>query len=452
MNTKLNLLLVLIFLKVAAFSQNNQQDSLTKEIQQLKKEVSALSNLKVTGWLQAQFQLAETRGEANFDGGAFAPNSDKRFMIRRGRVKFTYNGTNSQYVLQINATERGVSLTDFFGTVTDPWKKVFSLSVGVMNRPFGFEIDQSSAVRESPERSRYTQILMPNERDLGAKIVFAPSKHSKFYGLRLDAGFYNGEGIYVPGTSTPASVNGTALYATGTSPMFGLNEVDFNKDFIGRLSYYKTIKDGKYKYGIGASHYNGGNTNPTNMVYQNIGTNASGNKDWQIKDTANKLYKNKVAPRVYYGAEVFFSVTSKLGTTTLRGEYITGTQSGAGNNSASPFFMPATGGTYIRNFDGMYAYFIHRIAKTKHEVVAKYEWYDPNTKITGTDILGAGKNSFTSADIKYTQLGLGYNYYYDANVKFMINYNIITNESTNLSGFTKDLKDNILTIRMQYRF
>jgi phosphate-selective porin len=100
----------------------------------------------------------------------------------------------------------------------------------------------------------------------------------------------------------------------------------------------------------------------------------------------------------------------------------------------------------------MYAYFIHRIGKTKHEIVAKYEFYDPNTKVSGNDIVGGGKNSFTGADIKYTQLGLGYNYYYDANVKFMLTYNIITNEKTLLSGYTSDIKDNILTVRMQYRF
>lgn len=427
-------------------------DSLHKEIGQVKKEVSILNNLKVSGWIQTQFQFAESRGVANFDGGNFSPNSDKRFTIRRGRVKFTYTGKNSQYVMQLNGTERGLNLTEIYLNVTDPWKKVFSVTMGVMNRPFGFEIDQSSAVRESPERSRYTQILMPNERDMGAKIVFMPSKKSKFNGLRLDAGFYNGQGVYVPGTSTPASPSGTALYQPGAAPVLGVNEFDFNKDFIGRLSYYKTLKGEKMKVGIGASHYNGGNAYQTNRVYGTIVTNADGYKDWQAKDSTQKTYKNKVAPRVYYGCEAFVSYQSGLGTTTLRGEYIQGTQPGIASNSGSPLFLPTAGATYIRNFQGMYAYFIHRIGKTKHEIVAKYEFYDPNTKVSGNDIVGGGKNSFTGADIKYTQLGLGYNYYYDANVKFMLTYNIITNEKTLLSGYTSDIKDNILTVRMQYRF
>lgn len=421
-------------------------DSVSKDLQSLKKDLGALTNLKISGWVQTQFQYVQTRGAANYDGGNFAPNSDKRFMIRRGRIKFTYLGKNSVNVLQINGTERGLNLVEFYTSLTDPWTKMFSVTAGVMNRPFGFEIDQSSSVRESPERSRYTQILMPNERDLGAKIVFAPGKDSKWHGLRLDAGFYNGQGIYVPPPSTPAG------YPAGTIPVLGVNEFDFNKDFIGRLSYYKSIHDQKITFGFGASHYNGGNLYQTNTVYSDVVTNAEGSKQWKARDTSSTSFRNKVAPRIYYGGELFFSVRTKVGTTTLRGEYITGTQSGSAVSSASPIFIAPSGATYIRQFEGMYAYFIHRIAESKHEVLVKYEWYDPNTHVKGSDIKGGSPDVFTAADIKYTQLGLGYNYYMQANVKFMVYYNIITNESTSLSEFSKDLRDNVLTLRMQYRF
>src|SRR5205814_7987034 len=124
-------------------------------------------------------------------------------------------GKNTVYVFQINGTERGLNLTEIYGIYTLPFFKALGFSTGIMNRPFGFEIDQSSAVRESPERSRYTQILMPNERDLGAKIIFAPPKTSSLFGLRLDAGFYNGQGVFVPGTTT------TSGYQAGTFPGLG---------------------------------------------------------------------------------------------------------------------------------------------------------------------------------------------------------------------------------------
>lgn len=429
------------------FGQQANPDSLAKEIKEIKKDLGTLPHLKITGWVQTQFQYVKTRGAASYEGGNFSPNSDKRFMIRRGRIKFTYNGKNTQHVIQMNGSERGVNLVEMYSTITDPWVKAFSITAGVMNRPFGFEIDQSSSVRESPERSRYTQILMPNERDLGAKIVIAPGKKSKLYGLRVDAGMYNGQGIYVPGTSAPAG------YANGTTPMLGVNEFDFGKDFIGRFSYYKSLKDEKYKFGLGVSHYNGGNIYSTNMVYRKLITDeVTGNKIWLPVDSTQTPLKNRVAPRVYYGAEAFFSMNTKLGTTTLRGEYITGTQPGTSSNSASPFFQPAAGATYVRKFNGMYAYFIQRIAKTKHEVVLKYEWYDPNTEVSGKEITGTGANALSAADIKYTQLGLGYNYYYDTNVKFMFYYNLISNESTGIAAYNKDLKDNVFTFRIQYKF
>jgi hypothetical protein len=418
-------------------------DSLNKQVKGIQNDVDVLKKLKVTGWIQTQFQYVQTRGAANFEGGNFSANSDKRFMIRRGRVKFTYNGKNTQYVMQLNGTERGLNPTEIFAVATDPWIHAFSVSCGVMNRPFGFEIDQSSAVRESPERSRYTQILMPNERDMGAKFIYAAPAKSKLKGLRLDAGFYNGQGVYVPGTSAPAG------YAAGTTPVLGVNEFDFQKDFIGRLTYYRNIKDGKINYGVGASHYNGGVVYQNNRSYSDIIENSNGQKQWKAADTSNTVFKGKSAKRMYIGAEGFFSFKTKLGTTTFRGEYITGTQPGTSATSASPFFLnTSTPDTYLRSFSGMYAYFIQRYHK--HELAIKYEYYDPNTKVSGKDINSAG--NFTGADIRYEQIGCTYTHYTFENVKFMFSYNIVRNEATGLNGFTKDLKDNMLTVRMQYRF
>ncbi len=453
---KKSLLIAFSLLTVAAFAQEKPaasepmtNDSLTKEVNILKKEVGILNKVKVTGWIQAQMQFTDSNGVANFDGGNFAPNADKRFFIRRGRVKFTWTDKNTTMVVQLNGSERGFNLVEAYGIYTLPFFKDLGFSAGIMNRPFGFEIDQSSSVRETPERSRYTQILMPNERDLGVKIIYAPRKGSALHGLRLDAGFYNGQGIAVPGTTSQS-------YSAGTFPTLGVNEFDFGKDFIGRLTYYKDVND-KIRFGLGASHYNGGVINVTNQVYQDIVTDTGGVKQWKISDTTGgAIFKSRLAKRMYIGAEFFFSIKSVIGTTTIRGEYITGTQPGSSSSSASPSILP-TGATYIRNFDGFYAYFIQRLGKSKHELAVKYEWYDPNTKVGGADILGSTKNKFTSADVKYTQIGLGYNYYFDEHVKLMVYYNMITNETTGngtiaLKGFQKDIKDNILTVRVQYKF
>lgn len=441
MKKTISVLVIALGISLPIYSQEApasvSNDSLNKSLNALKKDVDFLKNLKITGWVQAQWQLADTVGAKNFDGGDFPNTSDNRFMIRRGRVKFTYNQKNSQYVLQINATERGVNLVEIFGKYTDPWKHAFSITAGVMNRPFGFEIQQSSADRETPERSRYVQILMPNERDCGAMLTYQPQKGSKLFGLKIDAGLFNGTGIAVPGT--------TSLSQSGVL------EFDAFKDFIGRLHYNRSMADDKVKFGVGFSHYNGGYALQSNKYYKEIKTDTAGNKYWSMADTTGINFRRSKTPRVYYGVEFQFSVTTIIGTTTLRGEYITGTQSGKDADSKSPASAPSsTGAIYVRNFNGGNAYLVQRIGKTKHEVAVKYEWYDPNTKVAGSVINSA--YGFKEGDIKYTMLGVGYNLYLTQNVKFMFYYNMVTNELVKISGFTRDLKDNIFTARLQYRF
>lgn len=438
--------IILCLITISTFGQtSNSTDSvLLKKIEKLEEFEKKANKLKVTGWVQAQFQVAESRGQSSYDGGNFSPGQFDRFMIRRGRVKFTYNQNLSQYVLQLNATERGVNLVEIFAKVTDPWTKSISLTGGVMNRPFGFEIQQSSADRETPERSRYVQMLLPNERDLGAMLSYQPVKGSKLYGLKVDAGVYSGNGIYVPGTSSTGT--------TGSTTAAGLIDSDNFKDIMARAHYKKSFKDEKYSLGLGLSHYNGAIAYQNNKVYNELGTVANGMKTWLLADTLSNTYSGKKAPRVYSAGELQFTVKSLIGTTTIRGEYITGTQSGSTTDTRSPNIVTYnTANTVVRMFNGGNFYFIQRIGKSKHELVAKYEWYDPNTKLSSTDF-GIG-TSFKSAEIKYQMLGIGYVNYWDENVKFMIYYNLVKNEKAEgISGFEKDKLDNVLTFRIQYRF
>src|SRR5438477_9741559 len=69
-------------------------------------------NLQFSGYIQPQFQLADTEGAKTFSGGDFAPNSKSRFMLRRARVKLDYLLTTGDrypkalFTFQIDATER----------------------------------------------------------------------------------------------------------------------------------------------------------------------------------------------------------------------------------------------------------------------------------------------------------------------------------------------------------
>jgi phosphate-selective porin len=81
----------------------------------------------------------------------------------------------------------------------------------------------------------------------------------------------------------------------------------------------------------------------------------------------------------------------------------------------------------------------------------KYDWYDPNTAVKGKEI-GVPGSGFTVADVKYQTLGLGYLYHITPNVKWVLYYAHVRNEQTKLTGFTKDIKDDVLTCRLQFRF
>jgi hypothetical protein len=272
-------------------------------------------------------------------------------------------------------------------------------------------------------------MLTPNERDMGAEIIIEAPKSSKFKGLQFVGGFFNGTGL--------------------TIPAINISDIDSRKVFIGRLSYYSGINHDAIKYGAGVSHYIGFERMANNYLYNSIKNDSTGQPYFALADSNSRSIRGAYAKRIYYGVEGFFSIKSVIGLTTLRGEYVFGQQPGSASDSKSPQAQ-TTGATYLRNFDGMYAYFIQRIGKTGHEFVVKYEWYDPNTKLA-TEQVNAAKG-FSAADIKYTALGLGYNWIINDNYKLMFHYNMVTNEKAKVTGFSRDLPDNIFTARAQVRF
>ncbi|MFM7822483.1 MAG: porin, partial [Bacteroidota bacterium] len=214
-----------------AQAQSASNDSLQKEVTQLKKDVSALKRIKFSGYIQPQFQLADSAGAASVAGGNFAAGLNNRFMIRRGRLKAVYTSTEnskaistSQFTMQIDVTERGMVIKEAFAKLTDPWKGVASVSMGMFNNPFGFEVGYSSALRETPEFGRMSQTLFPNEMEVGAMLTLQGPKKSKWNKYRLDAAFVNGN----------------------NAPGYGVDVSDFDskKDFVGRLSTDQSFKDG----------------------------------------------------------------------------------------------------------------------------------------------------------------------------------------------------------------
>src|SRR5262245_46998567 len=77
--------------------------------------INRFENLHFSGYIQPQFQMADTEGaKTTFSGGDFPPHSNNRFMLRRARLKLDYLiATDDAYpkflfTFQVDATERGV--------------------------------------------------------------------------------------------------------------------------------------------------------------------------------------------------------------------------------------------------------------------------------------------------------------------------------------------------------
>jgi phosphate-selective porin len=333
----------------------------------------------------------------------------------------TYDNDLTMYVLQIDVIPTGVTLKDAYATIREPWTRDFSLTAGVFDRPFGFEISYSSSMRESPERSRLFQTLFPGERDLGVKLEFAPEKGPLSL-FNAKVGLFSGN--------------------RGT-----IDETDNAKDIIGRVGVSLPFTEENLAIDAGVSGYFGSVRRDDNTKIYKISSISA-------IDSSEESY----ADRTYIGADVqIYYDLPVLGGFSIRGEFISGKQ--PGSSGSNGYHAVGAGSVYLRNFMGYYLMYVQNIGQ-RFQFIAKYDVYDPNTDIGGDEIntatfkLGPSKAAaFGAADIKYSTFGLGAVYHWDSNVKFVLYYDMVYNETSAKFGtYGKDLRDNVLTCRMQYSF
>jgi hypothetical protein len=397
------------FLSIKSYSQSYQVKSaiITNDSSLF------LQKVKLSGFIQSQFQIVETNGATTISGGDFEPNTNNRFILRRGRLKASFNSKNAEYVFQINATEKGIEVDEIYVALSVPYLKTFTFTTGIFDRPLGYEIGYSSSMLESAERSRVMKSLCPDEKDLGAMLSVQTPESSVLHFITLNAGLFN-----------------------GTSSFH--RDFDNRKDIIAHLFINQSAFSDLINYRLGISIESGGfdNQSKEHFVWNN------GFK-MESNDTLAK------AIRSFKGIDVECSINWLFGKTQLRGEYLFGIQSGTFLSNKTPVVAPNMA-AYNRNFTGGYLLFLHNLPNNKIQLVAKYDWLDPNSKIVGTQI-GLLPNT-GKADICFRTIGLGFNYYCNKNLKFLAWYEIINNEITQLAGYSFDIKDNLFTLRIQYKF
>jgi len=406
---KLLIFAILSVISIYGFSQTQKLDSLKDVIDRHEGKLNALDDrvlvnesdlfklnkIKVSGYIQAQWEhygkdLEKTNGYNN------------TFYIRRARIKFTYEPADGvKFVLQPDFSTGNLALKDAYTVVNLPKLKNVTLWMGQMNRP-NYDVEYSSSSRELLERARVTTTIYPGEREIGAKLEY--------------------NGIKVPLLAQVMIMNGNF---TGTQA----KDADSRKDVMARFVYSVKLQDAGVGIDFGANHYFGNNLAKTNQYVKNSdGTVDSLNNVWRYLD------KHWTGGEIRIYADV-------LGGMSIKAEYVAGINSIASTvaSTATTAAKKAAPNLY-NNFTGYYITLVKNIG-AKNQAVVRYDYYDPNTKLSG-DAAGGS--------LYYKTWSLAWQYYLNDNIRITAQYTMPKNE-INASNPT-DYKDNLFTIRVQAKF
>jgi hypothetical protein len=159
--------------------------------------VDGLKKLKISGFIQGRYEYHQDAMD-----GTKNPKNENRFYVRHAYLGTRYEGKNAEYFLQIDANNNdGFALKDAEASFVDTWTPLhLKLTLGQFKVPFGYEILQSDADREMPERSQVILSLFPGDRDRGLRL------QGSYEMLRLNVALVNGASF---GQKDPANGFGT---------------------------------------------------------------------------------------------------------------------------------------------------------------------------------------------------------------------------------------------------
>lgn len=495
-------IIILVFTSLLSFGKIYSQDS-----------VKWYNRIRFEGYVQMQFAASDKSDSLSLNSesaGRFDRFVSNKFMLRRSRIQFRYIDSIAESSISFDLNERGVQIKDSWLKLTDPWTKTFQCTLGIFSRPFGEEIELSSRDRELPERTMVTHHIFPGIRDLGINVkIRAPKNHSLHF-IMLDAGVYH-----------------------GTS---GNLESDRFKDLSTRLVIDNPFKIKHFDYHFGYSGYLGkinhlydidGSASNYRFIWNTIDTTLTINGVSQsfkiftqdlsmtslqnvLNDPNNRITKGSYTTRVnrmYHSFHGQIKISSKLGKTTLRGEYLFGQQVSVEGTLGNPYVFtsqsptgPFTGvtwpkfdspqpynaavvgpstkpyHTFVRQFQAYYLYVDQQLGKTKHYLSYRIDFYDPNIQVKGNEIILnivdnsgqiLGPSGLSVADVAFTNHVIGYRFEATKKLTLSAFIELPKNEITKLipldseqiglgkyphSGFLSDIRDNVLLVRIQYKF
>lgn len=421
---------------------NDKVNGLTERLATAESDLSKLTKIKVSGYVQAQYQ--------SFENPSLQP--DNYFSLRRVRVKFTYEAADGvKFVVCPDFGAGTYTLKDAYVVLNDHWTKSFSLWMGKFNRP-NYEVEYSSSQREVAERSMVIRTLYPGERAIGAKLEYNPVNVP----LHVQLALLNGsDGITINNAS------GTNLNSTENK------DFDNYKDIMVR-AYYNLSLGNFGGLDFGAHGYFG--SFKSNSL-KTLSSDYSTIKDVKLGDAVK---------RNWVGGE-FQLFADVLGGLSIKGEYIAGKNASIGYApiaaSGSTAAVPGVA-NFQNNFSGYYLYFIKNLGK-KNQFALRYDYYDPNTdikgkdvkvvKYTSPDVTTLASRTSGKSDLATSTISLALHHYFDDNLRVSLNYDIVKNEKVGSSGlltesytnpdgtkgtldYSKVVNQNLLTLRIQAKF
>ena len=400
----------------------------------LKAQDTTFHKIKISGYIQTQYQYAGRDADrCNFKLSKTANTHELnelknfgRFGIRRGRLKFTFDDRLVQSVFLTNTTENEISLMEADIKVKDPWIGTCSFKAGIFECPFGYEISYSSSSIESTERARITQTLFPDECDLGFMFTLQAPESSPWHILKFESGWFSGNGIRP--------------------------QMDSHMDFVSRLSLSKKLGNDIVASG-GISAYIGGVMQQDSAVFV-VKNHAF------VLDSKAESNIGKYAQRRYAGLDAQLRMITASGLSILRAEYICGVHPGNADGAYKFKFssLPPAEPVYVRHISGGYVILVQELGKIPCSAVVKYDWYHPNTEISGNAIESKG-------EINMSNIGFALLWTVNPAIRLSAYYDICKNETSGKLtdirdtngkiteyGYDKDRKDNVFTLRLQYKF
>ena len=307
-------------------------EGIEETLGEVKSTSDILHKLKFGGYVQGRFEYHQDSA----DQGAPVTN---QFLLRRGRLKATYAGSMSEYVLEIDASSSAPSLKDGEATFIEPWTGLgLHLTAGQFKLPFGHSVLQSDKDCELPEKPLAIRKMFPGDRDRGARF------QGSWDVLRLQAAVING--------------NGTGDTVSSTNDSSGF------KDIVGRLGVdLDWIVAGVSAYsGKGVTGYKAA----TAATYKVDSTTKA-----VVLDKAATKLSYLYAAKTRYGidAELYFDVPV-LGGLAIKGEAIIGEEGGLKQM-----------GWYGQAKQGLGDQFA---------VFARVDAFDPNTDVANDDTMTVG--------------------------------------------------------------